>query len=156
VNFELEFELDVPDLTWTQAERVAAACTGPQMLAVTTGPRRRWFRPRPPTLWISQYDADGRHLLADDADDADWDQPAWKMNPQVIPLLARTIQTLCRQLPQGFVLRAASIDDSVHADRERDVSCQELLGIVRASAMNPRVGYRVPAQTQNSDTKASS
>ncbi len=144
-------ELDVPDLTWTQAEQVAAACTGPQMLAVTTGPRRRWFRAQPPTLWISEEDAQGRHLLDDDAD---WDQPAWKINPDVIPLLARTVQALCHQFPQGFALRATWVGDPVRG--QRDVSCEELLRIVHASAMNTHVRYRVPPQTPDSDTKAGS
>ncbi len=130
--------LEVPNLSWDQAEMIASACSGPGKLRVRTGDRRRLLRPQPPSLWVDDADEMGRSLLAEDAD---WDEPSWKMDPDVLPLLAATIECLCAHLPQGFALSAIWFGDELRG--RRDVSCEELLLIVRNSSMNPHTQYRV-------------
>jgi hypothetical protein len=139
MSFELL--LEVPQLTWAQAETIAAHCAGPGMLAVDVWPKRGWLRPQAPSLTIRDCDDTGRHLLAEDAK---WDTPAWKMDPAVVPLLAATVQCLCRQAPQGFSLRATWSGDPLR--HRLEVSCHQLLAIVRSSAMNTHTQYRVHPQ----------
>jgi hypothetical protein len=63
------------------------------------------------------------------------------MNQAMIPLLPAIAQVLCQYLPQGFALQATWTVDPVHD--QATVFCDELIAIVRSSAMNTHTRYRV-------------
>lgn len=81
---------------------------------------------------------DGRHLLSDDAE---WDAPAWAMQPDFLAPLAGAIRVLGELLPQGFTFRATWVGSEVR--EERDLTADELAGIALSSQLNEFTRYRV-------------
>jgi len=80
----------------------------------------------------------GHHLLTDEAE---WDAPAWDMDPQLLPLLAATIDVLADALPQGFAFRATWTGSEVRA--ERDLSAAQLRDVILSSSLNGFTRYVV-------------
>jgi hypothetical protein len=86
---------------------------------------------------------DDRHLLSDEAE---WDAPAWAMEPDLLPALAEAIRVLGDELPQGFSLRATWAGSEVRHDCV--LTAQELAELVLASSLNEFTRYRVPPRIQ--------
>jgi len=99
--------------------------------------RFRRFRRRSPDAYLALPLHD---LLTDDAD---WDEPAWTMEPKGLAELAVTLGWLHGQLPQGFEFFAAWPPDDI--DTTVDVSIDELVALVRESRIGTRSRYRVAA-----------
>jgi hypothetical protein len=106
VSFLLE--LEVGRLTEEQGRAVEAKCRERGAWPVRFAPRRRrrfaLFGPREaaPALRMPENVGD-RHLLSDAAE---WDAPAWAMEPELLPPFAEAVRVLGEELPQGFALRA--------------------------------------------------
>jgi len=147
VSFTLE--LAVEGLTTEQGRAVEAECrrrsAWPVSLVVG---RRRFGLLRPcetgPSLVMPEQ-VDGRHLLSDDAD---WDAPAWRTDPELVAPLAEAIRVLGDELPQGFTLRATWVGSEARA--EQVVTADELAELAERSQLNEFTRYRVPPRAQPS------
>ena len=93
------------------------------------------------SIWDDVGDGDGGVL----SDDADWDASTWAMRPEGIAKLATTLRSLCREIPEGFVFRAAWVGDPV--EEEVNLSCDELIDRVERSTLSGRKLYRVGDQS---------
>jgi len=144
VSFLLE--LEVEGLSHGQGAIVEASARERGTWPVYFSPRhcRRYFsilgrREAGPVLWMpEQLDSD-RHILSEDAQ---WDSPAWKMEPALLPSLGQAVRLLGEVLPQGFSFRATWTGSKV---REEQVLCaDELEDLVLSSKLNEFTRYRVP------------
>lgn len=86
---------------------------------------------------------DGRHLLSVHAE---WDAPAWAMEPDLLPPLAQAVRVLGEELPQGFSLRATWVGSEMR--HEQVLTAEELASLVLASQLNEFTSYRVPPNAQ--------
>lgn len=137
--------VDVDGLTTQQGQAIEATCRQRGAWPVRFKPPRRRFtllgpRNDPPELSLPDAE-NGRHLLSDHAD---WDAPAWAMEPDLLPRLAATIHVLDEQLPQGFALRATWTGSVVR--HELQLTANELAKLTVASQLNEFTRYRVPPQ----------
>jgi hypothetical protein len=146
VSFFLD--LEVEGLTQEQAQAVEAACGERGAWPVARPPlhRRRFtFFGRgtggPSLEMPADLDSD-RQLLSDAAE---WDAPAWAMEPSLLPMLAESVRILGERLPQGFALRATWVGSKVR--QERVLSSDELAELILASQLNEFTRYRVPGRT---------
>jgi hypothetical protein len=144
VSFLLE--LSVERLTEEQGHAVELACRNLDAWPVHFVPRRRrrWAifgsKMVGPRLSLPEQLDNEHHLLGDDAE---WDAPAWAMEPALLPRFAATMRILGECLPQGFTLRATWVGSEVREERELDAG--ELANLVLASGLNEFTRYRVPA-----------
>ncbi len=81
------------------------------------------------------------HLLSDEAE---WDAPAWAMEPELLPPFAEAVRVLGEELPQGFALRATWVGSEVR--EKRVLGAHELAELVLASQLNKFTRYGVPAR----------
>ncbi len=130
-------ELDVPDATWEDAERLERATSPAGYLPVRAHPRRRWLRPARPRL-ILHESRDGVDVLSDNAD---WSEKAFRLDERGRELLARTVALLAENLRPGWGLQAYWDGDD--CQEERNVSRDELVKLVRASSLDRSTRYRV-------------
>jgi hypothetical protein len=100
-------------------------------------PRRRWLRPPLATL-VPHPDVD--RVIAEEAD---WSEPAFSLDPERGERLARTVEVLGAQLPAGWSLRAYWVGDP--EEGEQPVTAAELADLTRASRLERGVRYRVVA-----------
>jgi hypothetical protein len=135
VSFVLE--LEVSELDWELAERLERRTIEAGAITVHPGRRRRWFRPRPPSLWIEDQ-RDGVPVLSDQAD---WDQDAFTLDEQGRELLAKTISILDQALACSWSLRAYWVGDPLQ--HEHETTAPELAELVRHSALDRKTRYRV-------------
>jgi hypothetical protein len=145
VSFLLE--LEVEGLTEEQGRAIEAKCRERGAWPVGFMPRRRRrfavFNPRwvGPALSMPEQSDSGLHLLSDAAD---WDAPAWAMEPELLAPLAEAMRVLGDELPQGFALRATWVGSEIR--EERVLSADELAALALASQLNEFTRYRVPAR----------
>jgi hypothetical protein len=128
-------EIDVPNLTFAQADAVAKEVEVRRTWPISV--ERKGLIRKQPRLFAPS-DVDGAHLLADEAE---WDEPAWKMNESLLPRLAETIRVLGEILPQGFTFRATWVSDPTRD--EKVLLATELAELVLASELNEYTSYRV-------------
>jgi hypothetical protein len=81
-------------------------------------------------LTISEDGGCGCSLLAEDAD---WEDPVWRLRPDVCDSVARTVLALGERLPGGFAVQALWAGDA--APSEVDLSATELAQRVRSNAL---------------------
>src|SRR6266545_468733 len=77
------------------------------------------------------------HLLSDEAE---WDAPAWAMEPELLPPFAEAVRVLGEELPQGFALRATWVGSEV---REKRVLGEHLGQLQVAALLCRRYAGRV-------------
>lgn len=141
-------ELIVDELTEEQGRTVERVCQERDAWPVHYAPRRRrrWaiFGPREvgPALWMPEQLDKGHHLLSDEAE---WDAPAWAMEPELLPRFAEAIRILGEELPQGFTLRATWVGSEIREERELDAD--DLADLALASSLNEFTRYRVPPRS---------
>jgi hypothetical protein len=136
MSFYMDVELS-DRLTWQRASALADECNAAGGMPI--------IKPRKPLLGAGRFKRltisdrmEGQPILADDAD---WDAPTWAMRAELLPNLEVTLRSLCEHIPEGFGFVAAWVGDRI--DREVDVSCNQLIEIVRSSGLNGRTRYRV-------------
>jgi hypothetical protein len=138
-------ELEVEGLTEEQGRAVETKCRERRAWPVRfVLQRRRRFaligpRGAGPALRMPENVGD-RHLLSDAAE---WEAPAWAMEPELLPAFAEAVRVLGDELPQGFALRATWVGSEVR--EERVLSADELAELVLASQLNEFTRYRVAA-----------
>ena len=130
-------ELDLPRLGWDEAHRLRVALEEAGGFRIDPRPRRRWLRPPLATL-VPHPEVD--RVIAEEAD---WSEPAFSLDPERGERLARTIEVLGAQLSPGWSLRAYWVGDPEEA--EQPVIAAELAELTRASRLERRVRYRVVA-----------
>ena len=74
-------------------------------------------------------------------DDADWNAPAWRMRPEVLPQLASTLTKIREHSSEPFTFQAIWVGDDV--DHERHVSVDELRGIIESDQIGTDTRYAV-------------
>lgn len=103
-------ELLVPDLDWELAEQIEQATEGPGSLRIHACPRRRWLRPRRPSLWMED-ELDEETPVLDDQ--ADWGEHEFTLHPAGREALARSLRTLdAYSTPAGPSVHAGSATQS--------------------------------------------
>jgi hypothetical protein len=133
VSFRVDVEL--PHMTWDEADRLTLALLDRGGFRVFTGWRGRWLRAPYPRI---NFDEKIHDVIADEAD---WDESAFTLDPDGRERLARTIEVLGALLPAGWSLRAYWEGD--HEDREEQVSAAALADLTRDCALERRIRYRV-------------
>ena len=128
-------DLRVPELDEQLARHLEVAAREAGGLPVITQPRRWWWRRI--EVHLHEYAGD-RHLLSDDAD---FDKPAFALDPEVRELLARSIEAIGAVAPPGWSIHAGWVDDDV--ERIASVTPAELAQLARESALLRTVRYRV-------------
>ena len=99
--------------------------------------RRRWRRRAKSGLSLR----DRRDEIYVLSDDADWSETAFTLDESGRELLSRTISLLAQDLQPGWSLRAYWVGDS--CENERAVTSDELVELVRTSALERTTRYRV-------------
>ena len=128
-------DLDLPEVEWGHAARLESLMRGPEFFSVESRPRRHWLRPPKARLDI---EARAHDILAEDAD---WGEEVYRLEPAGAERLARTIEVLGRELPPGWSVRGEWVGDPV--DAERRVSAAELADRCRAIGLERGVRYVV-------------
>jgi hypothetical protein len=152
VSFVLE--LDVEGLTEDQGRMIEARCRERGAWPVRFSPLRRrrlaLFGPREvgPTLSMPEQLDRERHLLSEHAE---WDAPAWAMQPDLLPPLADAVRVLGEELPQGFTLRATWTGSEVRD--EQVLTVEALASLVLAAQLNEFTSYRVPPRAQTTTSE---
>lgn len=130
-------EIEVAELDWELAEQLERRTIDAGCIAVHPGRRRRWLRPREPSLRIDA-DRDEVPVLSDEAD---WDEPAFTLDERGRDLLAQTISVLDEALTTSWSLRAYWTGDPLL--QEPKVTARDLSKLIRDSAMDRETRYRV-------------
>jgi hypothetical protein len=138
MSFYMEVELD--RAARERAGDLAEICSLAGGLPIIKPRRVLLGKARPKKLIILDVFG-GESVLADDAD---WNAPTWSMRPEALPALEATLRCLCRHIPEGFAFVAAWVSDRI--SRELQVSCDELIDLVRQSGLNGKTRYRVTAR----------
>jgi hypothetical protein len=135
VSFILE--LDAPDVDQATAARLAHVTQEPGYLPVLAPRRRRWSR-RAATGLSLRDERDEVPVLSDAAD---WSEQAFTLDERGRELLAATISLLATELQPGWALRAYWVGDA--CEEEQIVTGEELIDLVRRSALDRTTRYRV-------------
>jgi hypothetical protein len=143
MSFYMEVELD--RATRERAGDLAERCSPTDGLRIMK-PRRGLLGKAQPKKLIISDDFGGESVLADDAD---WNAPTWSMRAEAIPALESTLRCLCTHIPEGFGFVAAWVSDRISSELE--VSCDELIDLVRRSGLNGKTRYRVIAHAQREE-----
>ncbi len=137
MSFDLDLWLPVP--SWDVAERLAEATRGAGLVALVPGRRRRWFRGLAPSVHLDWEQA---QAVLDDQ--ASWSEDEFALSEHRFAL-ADTILRVARELPSvEWTLRCCWGGDEIRA--ESRVAATELAELVRASAVNRYVLYRVSSR----------
>jgi len=133
---DLQLRILIDNLDWDRAEQIAQATQGEGTVPISTGPRRSFFRPCPPSLssW-SVHD-----LLADSAD---WNAETWDMEASELPCLVHTFEILFEQIPEAFVVEVLWVGDK--ATEALPVSREQMLDIARQGKFGTKTRYLVSA-----------
>jgi hypothetical protein len=74
-------------------------------------------------------------------DDADWDAPAWRMRPELLPQLASTLAKNREHSSEPFTFQALWVGDDVY--HEPQLSVDELRGIIESDQIGTDTRYTV-------------
>ena len=130
-------ELEAPRVDEETARRLEQATEQADYLPVRASRRRRWRRASETGLTLRDRRGDVPVL----SDDADWSEDAFTFDERGRELLARTVSLLADDLRPGWALRAYWVGDP--CEEERAVTADELVDLVRSSALQRIVRYRV-------------
>ena len=119
------------------ARRLEEATEQADYLPVGASQRRRWRRAAEMELTLQDRRGDVPVL----SDDADWSEDAFTLDDRGRELLARTVSLLAEELRPGWGLRAYWAGDP--CEEERAVTADELVDLIRSSALARTVRYRV-------------
>lgn len=76
-------------------------------------------------------------------DDADWNAPAWDIQPTLLPHLANSLALISDRASEGFTFEALWAGDK--PEKYLEVSPNELLSIVRENRVGTKTRYIVRA-----------
>jgi len=133
---DLLLRILVDNLDWDRAEQLAQATQVEGAVPISTGPRRSFFRARPPSLFSSSV----HDLLADSAD---WNAETWDMEASEVPRLVHTFEILFEQVPEAFVVEVLWVGDQ--ATEARPVGREQMLDIARQGKFGTKTRYLVSA-----------
>ncbi len=74
-------------------------------------------------------------------DEADWGQPYWDIRPEVLPLIANTVERLASSLKEPFVFGALWAGD--RPEQSTAVTAAELAELIRAGTIRQKTKYNV-------------
>lgn len=74
-------------------------------------------------------------------DDADWNAPAWDIQPTLLPHLANSLAFISERASQGFIFEALWAGD--RPEKNLEVSPDELLSIVQENRVGTKTRYIV-------------
>jgi hypothetical protein len=140
MSFYMEVELDPSSRE--RAADLAERCSPADGLRIIK-PRRGLLGKARPKKLIIVDEFGGESVLADDAD---WNAPTWSIRAEAVPALESTLRCLCTHIPEGFAFVAAWVGDRI--SRELEVSCDQLIALLRRSGLNGKTRYRVTARAQ--------
>lgn len=75
------------------------------------------------------------------ADDADWNDEHWEMDPQALVLMANTVERIAEHVPDGFTFEALWVGDK--PKEKLTVTLKEMVTIIRAGQIGTRTSYEV-------------
>jgi hypothetical protein len=99
------------------------------------------FGPRTPFFSLSEVGEGCACSML--TDNADWNAPTWEFQSTLLEDLASSLEMLCKQAPNGLVLEALWAGDK--AKEILEVSCTQLLDIIRSNSISTGAKYFIPA-----------
>ena len=120
-----------------RARDIAASTNSPDSIEVAAA--HRLFRRATRDLNICEHGQGCACSMLHD--DADWDAPAWRMRPEVLPRLASTLAKIREHSSEPFTFQALWVGDEVY--HERHVSVAELRDIIESDQIGTDTRYTV-------------
>ncbi len=93
--------------------------------------------------WLSISEAGERCACSLVTDEADWNSPAWDIQPTLLPALANSLAFISERAANGLILEALWAGDK--PEKNLEVSPDELLSIVRENRVGTKTRYIVRA-----------
>lgn len=115
-----------------------AASVGGLRVEVDHSSRWPWAKERPVRATVSEDGGCACSLLSDDAG---WEQAAWAMRPDIVNVLASTLEILAAQGPTDLVVEALWVGDRFN--KTVSVSPRELAELARHSKLGTLTRYVV-------------
>jgi hypothetical protein len=80
-------------------------------------------------------------------EDADWGRPHWDMRPEVLPQIAKTLDAIHQQVPEGFEFEALWIGDE--PDGTEAVTIEEMRSLILAGQIGQKVRYVIKSRPRH-------
>lgn len=135
----LTLHIEAPAEARGVLERLAGSRTTDGLLLRVEPPSRwPWAKQGPVRAWIFEAGGCACSMLTDNAH---WHDPNWDMRPEVLELLARTLEAVGKALQQGFRFLPLWAGDK--ATEEHMVSVREIAALAREGRLGTRICYHV-------------
>ena len=137
----LTISLELPMMPKQEAERLATQRSSTDKLEIHFEGTASFFGRGNPRLSI--YEAGEGCACSMLTDDADWNAPAWDIQPKLLLPLANSLAYISERAVNGFILEALWAGDK--PEKNLELSPAELLSVVRENRVGTKTRYIVKA-----------
>ncbi|UCG57337.1 MAG: hypothetical protein JSU70_21020 [Phycisphaerales bacterium] len=106
---------------------------------LNTSERKNWLRK--PTGLVFLFEEGEGCACSMLTDEADWGQPYWDLRPEVLPVIANTVERLASSIKEPFQFEALWAGD--HPEQNMAVTATELADLIKAGKIGQKITYNV-------------